>query len=237
MRGCLTVLVTGVAFLAILGWFVLAPLAGAVIATGLVASGLSGSGTTVEVSASPPYELLSLHADAVDIHSTDVTWRGLSASSLDLHLSRLDLGARTAAAVTGRLDGVSIPTAGGSTSVERMDLAGPSAAVKVLLTIDSQTATSLATHAVATAIGLDPTTVRLAAPDRVIVTVGDRQAVGTLTVAAGGEIVLTVPPFGHATIADPSADVPIVLGSVTVTPAGQLVLGGTLDPVALGLSH
>src|SRR5512142_93137 len=119
MRGCLTVLVAGVAFLAILGWFVLAPLAGAVIATGLVASGLSGSGTTVEVTASPPYELLSLHADAVDIHSSDVTWRGLSASTLDVRLIGLDLGARTAEAVRGRLDGVSIPTGGGNTSVER----------------------------------------------------------------------------------------------------------------------
>ena len=237
MRGCLTVLVTGVAFLALLAWFALPPLAGAVISTGLVVSGLSGTGTTVEVAASPPYEILSLHADAVDIHSTDVTWRGLSASTLDLRLTGLDLGARTAQSVTGRLDSVSIPTAAGTTAVERMDIAGPSDAVRVLLTVDAETATRLATTAVEDALGRAPTSVQLVAPDGVIVTIGDQRAVGTLSVDASGEIVVTVPPFGHAVVADPSADLPIVIASVSVAPSGQVVLGGTLDPVALGLSR
>ncbi len=237
MRGCLTVLVGGIVFLAVLAWFALPPLAGAVIATGLVASGLSGTGTTVEVTASPPYELLTLHADAVDIHSTDVTWRGITATTLDLRLTGLDLGARTAEAVTGRLDTLSIPTQAGTTAVERMDLAGPSSAVKVVLTVDPETAMRLASHAVETATGRAPTSVQLGAPDVITVTVGEQKAVGTLSVDPTGAIVVTIPPFGHAVLADPSAELPIVVGSVTVASGGEVVLGGTFDPIALGLSR
>jgi hypothetical protein len=237
MRGCLTVLVAGVAFLAILAWFALPPLAGAVVSTGLIASGLSGTGTTVEVTASPPYELLEFHADAVAIHSSDVSWRGIAASTLDLRLGGLDLGARTADSVSGRLDGVSVPIAGGTASVERMDLAGPSSAVKAILTVDAATATRLATQAIETAIGRPPTSVRLVAPDRVVVTVGDQQVDGTLGVDPSGSIIVTIPPFGHAVVADPSAEVPIVIESVSVAPGGAVTLGGTLDPHALGLSR
>jgi hypothetical protein len=237
MRGCLTVLVGGVAFLAILAWFALPPLAGAVVSTGLVASGLSGTGTTVDVTASPPYELLELHADAVEIHSTDVSWRGIVASTLDLRLGGLDLGARTADSVSGRLDGVSVPIAGGTASVERMDLSGPSSAVRAVLMVDAATANRLATGAVETAIGKPPTSVQLVAPDRAVVTVGDQRMEGTLGVDPSGAIIVTVPPFGHAVVADPSADVPLVIESVSVAPGGAVTLGGTLDPRALGLSR
>ncbi len=237
MRGCLIVLAAGVAFLAVLAWFALPPVAATVVAGGLATSGLSGTGTSVQVHASPPYELLDLHADAIDIASSDVSWRGISASGLTLHLSGVDLGARAAESVVGRLDGVSIPVADGSTPVERIDLAGPSSAIGATLALDPTTTSRLATAAVEKAIGRAPTAVQLIAPDRVVVTIGSQRADGRLLVDQSGAVVVSVPPLGTAVVADPATDLPLVLRSVAITPGGGATLIGTLDPRALGLSR
>lgn len=236
IRGCLAVLVGGVVFLAVLAWFALPPLAGAVVTAGLATSGLSGTGTTVVVDASPPFELLDLHADAIEVHSTDVSWRGVEAATLELRLTGVDLGARTAVAVTGRLDGVTIPTSQGSTPVERIDLDGPSSSVQATLTLDSTTVARLAANAVETAIGRPATTIELQAPDRVIVTVGS-QRVESQVVVENGALVIDVPPLGRAVLAEPSGDLPFLLRSVSILPGGGATLLGTVDPHALGLGH
>jgi hypothetical protein len=237
MRGCLTVLVGGVAFLAVLAWLALPRIAGVVVVAGLATSGLSGTDTRVEVDASPPYELLDLHADAIHVTSSSVSWRGMTAGSLDVRLTGVDLGGRTAAAVTGHLDGVSIPTSEGATSVDRIDLAGPSSAIRATLTLDAVTTARLAERAVERVVGQVATSVELVAPDRVLVAVQGRQAEGRLTVDAEGALVISVPPFGRTVVADPAADLPFVIDAVALETGGGATLSGTLDPRALGLSR
>lgn len=237
MRGCLVVLAAGLAFLAIIAWVALPPLAGTVVAAGLLASGLGGSGTSVQVEAAPPYELLDLRADSVRVRSSDVTWRGIDATSLDITLTGVDLGARTAETVTGRLDGASVPTMEGMTPIERIDLSGPSSSIRTTLTIDPQTAANLATRAVESAIEKSTTSVRLVRPDRVRIVADSVTVEGRLSIdPKTGALVVDLSPVGHAVLTQPSSELPLVLESVAVTADGGVTLTGTLDPRALGLA-
>jgi hypothetical protein len=234
MRGCLAILVMGLAFLVVLAWFVLPPIAGVAVSAGLIASGLSGHGTSVIVTASPPLELLAMRADAVEIRSTDVSWRGLDAATLAVRLDRVDLGARTAASVDGRLGDVSVPVSGGTIHVEVVALAGPGSSVTATLTVDAATATALAAAAVERAAGARPSSVALVAPDRVVVTVGALQVQGRLIID-GGALVLVIEPIGRVVVAEPASGLPFVVSSVAVDTGGPVRLVGTLDPRALGL--
>jgi hypothetical protein len=236
MRGCLAVLVLGIAFLAVLAWFALVPLAGAAVSVGLLTSGLSGKGTSVVVVASPPYELLTLRADAVEIRSTDASWRGLAAAELAIRLDGVDLGRRSAAAVTGRLGDVSVPLSDGTLPVESITLDGPSSAITATLTVDAATATRTVADAVERAVGTRPSSVALRAPDLVDVTVGTVRAGGRLIVA-GGALELLIQPVGRVDIVDPSAGSPLLLTSVAVDDGGPVRLVGRLDPGALGLGR
>ncbi|HYM83921.1 MAG TPA: hypothetical protein VEY67_07215 [Candidatus Dormibacteraeota bacterium] len=237
MRGCLTVLVGGLAFLAVLGWYALPVLAASLVTVTLATAGVSGTGTSVDVVASPPYELLAMHADEVDIVSSSVSWRGITAASMSVRLDGVDLGARTAASVTGRLASVSVPTGDGPLPVDSIALDGPSGSIRAVLALDAATVARLARAAAAQAIGREPTAVELGPPDHVIVTVGSQRSEGQLVVQPDGTIAISLPPFGSAVLADPAAGLPFRLEGVVVAPGGGVTLSGTIDPAALGLSR
>ncbi len=236
MRGCLTILVGGLLFLLVLAWFALPAFSGGVILVGLAASGLSGTGTTVTVDASPPLELLTLHADAVHIRSSAVTWHGLDAATLALDLGDVELGSRTFKTLTGHLTDARLTTSDGETRIRTIDLTGSSERADAVLSVEPSVVATLATAAAERALGEPPSEVRLAAPDRVTASIGSRVVSGRLVVDQTGALVVELPAFGRAVVAQPGSDVPVRFTGVTIEADGGLTLRGTLDLAALGLS-
>src|SRR5258705_10274998 len=113
MRGCLSVLVLAVVFVGIAIWFGGPPLASAVVRTALTGSGFVAETLDVTVVADPPLTLGVGRASRVTIPATGATWDDLHLASLDMTLHSVDLVARTAATVCGRLARVQLSGARG----------------------------------------------------------------------------------------------------------------------------
>src|SRR5438067_552454 len=127
VRGCLTFVLFVAVLVGAMAWIGLPTVASAAITAGLTASGLSGTDTKVTVTADPPLELASLHADTVRVHTTDAHWQDLRAASLDMAMTDVSLGSRSFASINGRLTGVEMPTGDTTLSSSLVTLAGSSA--------------------------------------------------------------------------------------------------------------
>src|SRR5258705_598275 len=90
MRGCLSVLILAIAFLAVGVWFGGPPLASAVVRSTLTSTGFASDTLDVEVNADPPLTLAVGRAKAVDITATGVRWNGLRLATLELSLGSGD---------------------------------------------------------------------------------------------------------------------------------------------------
>ena len=90
MRSCLIQLLVLIAMVFALLWFGL-PLGADWLATNsLNASGFTGTGTKVDVSAYPPPVLLTGHADSIHLTSSQVGIGDLYAASIDLTLGKVE---------------------------------------------------------------------------------------------------------------------------------------------------
>jgi hypothetical protein len=231
MRGCLSVIVLAVVFLTVAIWFGGPPLASAVVTSTLTGSGFASDTLDVEVSADPPLTLAIGRASSISIAATGVTWNNLKLDSLSLNLSSVDLIARTATSVDGRLGGVTFSGTGGQPIVADVELSGPADAARATITVDAVSVTTMALAAFDAEFGVKPSSATLVAPDIIQVKVGGLTLNGHLSVARDGAIVATA--NGSTTrILAPDPSLPVRLTGLAVTPTA-LELRGTIDVSSL----
>jgi LmeA-like phospholipid-binding len=231
VRGCLFVLILAAIFVVAGAWFAGPPIAGAVVTTALTSAGVHAEHLDVAVESDPPLELALGQADRVVVHGTGVEWHGIQAQTLDLTLEDVDLPARTAASVEGRMTGVELPNVSPPSSTATIDIAGPGDAATATITIDGPTFEAIASEAFNEKLGIRPASVTLAEPNVLRVVAGPITASSVMTVAPDGSLGVAT-PIGNVTVlaADPAR--PFHLTSVEVQD-GSLVLSGTFDVAEL----
>ncbi len=229
MRGCLSFLIFVAVLLAVAGWIALPSLAGAAVTAGLSAAGVRSTATEVQVSADPPYELLTGHADRVVIRGDDVVRDGLAAGSMAVTLGDVGLVDRTAATVDGGLDDVTLRDASGRVVVvERIDLTGAASAAEARLLISSSDARTLAATSLGGA-GFGVTDIALEPPNGLSTTVLGRRVTGTLEVGADGAIHMTIPGLVTVPLVRPPDGLPIAFHSIVVGVDGSVLIGATVN--------
>jgi hypothetical protein len=235
MRGCLTMLLLLAALFLIVSWLFLPAVAAGAIDRGLDLAGFAGSDRRVTVVASPPLDLLALHADSVEVEATDVVYRGLRIADVDVTLGDVALLDRTAQTIAGTLSTVEFDATDGTPiTLDSVRLSGSGTAVAATISLTADDFRDLATAAVKRTLGTTPSKVTLAAPDKVTVVVGGHSVAGRLGVDAGGGLVFRPGAPGGSVpasvdIVRPGPDVPIRLEGVTVGPSGATLVG-SLDP-------
>ena len=113
MRGCLFVVILAALVVSVVAWFGSPVLASTVISAALENAGYHAGSSTVTATSSPPPKLLLGRADRVEIAGTDVDFRTFHAASLSLVLTDVDVLARTADRIRGRIVGAELKTADG----------------------------------------------------------------------------------------------------------------------------
>ena len=228
MRSCLIQLLVLIAMVFALLWFGL-PLGADWLATNsLNASGFTGTGTKVDVSAYPPPVLLTGHADSIHLTSSQVGIGDLYAASIDLTLGKVELFSRRIGTVAGTLEGVRIAAPDGQpVTVDSVRLSGAASPASAEMEVSMAEAQRLAV-AQLKSLGI-AATVALAAPNKITVTAGGKSQPGRLVAAAGA--LLLVPDgdaFPTVTLIEPGGGNPFQLTSVTIA-ADHLTLIGTID--------
>ncbi len=237
MRGCLLFLVFAAVLLAALAWFGVPPAADWIV-TQIVRGSISGD-VRAHVAADPPPRLLLLHADTLQIDGTGVTLPGgsISAASLSLTLSDVNLLSRHAGSVTGRLGDVAVAAAGlagGPLPIRSVTLSGPPDNVAAVMTVDASTALAIARAEVTRLTGVVPADVSLLAPDFLRIVAAGQVTVAQLVVVQGSLVAQpSSATIGAITIVDGASLGPLHLTSVEVT-ASTVVLAGRLNQAALG---
>ncbi|MFI5226750.1 MAG: hypothetical protein ACHQ3P_08755 [Candidatus Limnocylindrales bacterium] len=235
MRGCLTTLLLLVALLLAASWLFLPAITAGAIDQGLGLAGFDGGTRRVTVVASPPLDLLTLHADAIHVEATDIVYHGLRIGDVDVTLGDVALLDRTAGTIVGTLTTVQFGgTDGTPITVDTIRLSGSGTAIAATISLTTAELRALATAAVKRTLGTTPSKVTLAAPDRVTVIAGGHSVAGRLAVDAGGGLVFRPnapggPVPASIDIVRPGPDVPIRLEGVTVGPSGATLVG-SLDP-------
>lgn len=239
MRGCLFTLALGAVALALLVVVGLPRLAAGLITGAVTAAGLEADDTTVTVSSDPPTDLLGLHADRVRIRATDAVFRGVEIGALDIALSDVAILDRTADAVVGRLSDVSLRNIGARrVALDTITLGGSADEVTASAVVAGAEAETLIADAVETGLGVRPDDVRVTAPDRVVVVVGDVRSRGRVLVTDAGDLVARMtdgPAEGRdLVLLRAGEDVPIRLQSIAVDDDGTVRLDGVLTVGLLG---
>jgi hypothetical protein len=234
MRGCLTWFFMVIATLLVATWLFAPSVAAGLVTAGLHAAGFSSNEEDVTVTADPPIELLTFHADGLHLRASGATFAGVHVAGVDLLLSDVAFGGRTAAKVEGTLTGLQLPTElGPITTIPMVAISGPSADLRVILSLSVADVRALAGSAVQTQIGAKPTKVVLAAPDKVSVTVSGITVRGRLVVDdAGGLTLIPTSPVGISgpiAIIRPGPGEPLRFTGITVNPTGATITG-TVDP-------
>jgi hypothetical protein len=224
MRSCLIQLLIAVVVVFALLWFGL-PLGASWLATnGLNAAGFNGTDTKVEVSAAFPPQILLGHADKIRLTSSQVSVDDLHAATIDVTLNDVALVDRTFGTVDGTLTGVRVPApTGDAITVETVTLQGESTAASATMTISQAEAERVAEAQLKGAV------VKLAAPDKVTITLNGKTEPGRLVVKNGSLMVI---PDSSAlpslTIIAAGKGNPFQLTSASVG-ASTITLVGTID--------
>lgn len=231
MRGCLSVIVLGGAFLVGLVWFAGPPVASGVVTMALQGSGLAADRLEVQVTADPPLELAAGRADRVAVHATAARWRGVRVASLDLRLDAVDLVGRTATSASGRLEGVELDTAGGQPVLADVEFEGSADAAPTTIRIGAANVETVTIDAFEAHFGVRPSSARLVAPNTVRVVLGGLTIDSRLSIGPNSSVVAAA--RGESVVLfSPTPSLPLRLTSLAVTSAG-LELRGTLDVGAL----
>jgi hypothetical protein len=205
------------------------PVASGLVTAGLAVTGFSAASTNVAVDADPPLELLGGHADRVRIVATDARFGTLRADSVDLTLSDVDLFAPTAERIDGLLEGVVLEAGAGPIPVTSVEIGGAGDAAPATIRMRAAAFEALAEQSLAGALGQVPTDVRLAAPDRLTLTIAGVSTSAELGVSSDGALSATGGPFlgGPVVLVEPSGMDPFRLAGVSVE-GSTLVLSGTV---------
>jgi hypothetical protein len=236
MRGCLTLLVL-VATILVASWLFLPTVAGGVVDGALGQAGFAGSPTDVSVSSDPPIELLAGHADRVIVHATDVTYRVLTAATVDVTLTDVNLINRTAGTVDGTLTGIRIrPASGHVLPVSSATLSGSGSAIQARLSLSLADVSATAASAVTSVAGSAPSKVTLASPDKATIVVSGVTVAGRVVVDAQGGLVFRPSrkgPLiaGPIDLIRPGPDMPLRIRTIALTASGA-ILTATIDPTA-----
>jgi hypothetical protein len=231
VRGCLSILVVGIALLGAVVWIGGPPLASAVVASALTSRGLAADQLDVQVVGDPPLTLLVGRAARVEIHATGARWHDARVASLDVTLGAVDLLGRRAATAEGRLGGVQLEAETGPPLLADVEISGTADRAQTTIHVRSDAVESVAMSAFGAALGLGPSSASLVAPDQVRVALGPLHVDGTLSVAADGSVVAAANGKTIRLFA-PNPTLPLRLTSLSVTASG-LDLEGTLDLGAL----
>jgi hypothetical protein len=232
MRGCLFILLAGMAVLVGVVWFVGPPLAGAAVEATLTSGGLDADEMDVLVESEPPLRLAIGQADRVTIEAAGVEWNNVRAGTMTVELRDVDLVNRTVRTADGRLDDVELEQTDdeGDPLFFAVVFSGPSDEAVTAVSIDRRTAERLAIAAFEAELDVRPDGASLVAPDTIRFTSGDQVVSGRLEVTAAGELQATT-PLGIVTVVE-SVGLPLELTDVSVGPSG-LELTGTLDVSSL----
>ena len=187
MRGCLSVLVLAVAFLVAGTWLAGPAVAGFVIESGLSASGFNGTNTSVKVTTDPPVEVVTGHADRVDIDSDDATVDQFKAGSVELTLTGTNLLARTFENVEGMLRDVTLESSGDvALEATSVAISGDPTAADMTIDVTSEALSNAALEMFRQQLGVDVDTVKLAAPNKIAFTAGNTTVAGEFVIHEGG---------------------------------------------------
>ena len=236
MRGCLFVLLVAAIVIGSIAWFASAPIASTIVGAILDGSGFKAASSTITVAADPPPRLLLGQADRVAITATDVAWQTLRAARLSLTFDGVDLFARTATTIHGRLDEADVAaeddtTSGGAAPTATIEVDGPAAAADAAITVDAATIRRLILAAVEREFGVKATGVELVAPNRLRLAAPGATIDATLVVDERGALAVST-PLGAVEMFRVDPAIPLRLRSVTVLD-GALRLDGILDVNAL----
>lgn len=229
MRSCLIQILIMVAIVFCLLWFGL-PLGVSALATAaLNATGFSGTDTNVEVSADPPFMLLTGHADTIRIRSSDARMGDLDAAEVDVTLGSVELLSRDIGTVTGTLDGVRVAAPNGDpVSIDEVTLQGSATATTATATLTVAEAEALAESQVKAQTGI-VAKVTLKGPNVVTVTVGSKSQAGRMLTSNGS---LLLVPNGNTmptvTLMAPGTANPLWVTSVSIGSV-DVTLVGTID--------
>jgi len=228
-RGCLLWLLSFGAFVVLVLWFALPPVASGLAGAALGSAGFHGTGTRVDVGADPPLKLLLLDADRVHVVSSDASILDVHADAVDVLLRGVSIPRRTFNSIEGTLGGVTFtPDTGPSFTAKTVQLSGPAEAAHATLTVDKSEVESMVSSAVGSATGSPVSNVKLSSPDRVSATVGGSTVTGRIAVDPSGQLVLQAPTGQTIPLVGTGPDERLHLQSVQI--AGQdLELSGVMD--------
>ena len=233
MRSCLIQLLITVAVIFALVWFGIPFGASWLATTALGSAGFAGTDTKVEVSANPPPRILLGHADKIHLTSTQVGVGDLHAAAMDITLGNVEFFDRKIGTVTGTLIDVRVPAPNGDpVTIDSATLNGVGTATTATMTLSSAELAQLAQTQIEAQTGA-PSTVKLAAPDKVTITVSGTAEAGRL-IAQNGAIVV-VPASSSlptVTLIDDGTGNPFHFTSITVG-AKSVTLVGTIDVQSL----
>jgi hypothetical protein len=229
MRSCLIQILIMLAVVFSLLWFVLPLGVSALAPAALNASGFTGTDTKVEVSANPPFMLLTGHADTIHIRSSQARMGDLYAAGVDVTLGDVELLSRKIGTVTGTLDGVLVLAPNGDPiTIDKVTLAGSATATAATATLTIADAEALAESQLKSQTGI-VAKVSLNGPNVVTVTVGGKSQAGRLVTSDGS--VLLVPDgdtLPTAALIAPRSGNPFRVTLVNIGLTG-VTLVGTID--------
>ncbi|MDQ3128858.1 MAG: hypothetical protein M3Q66_10480, partial [Chloroflexota bacterium] len=216
MRGCLFIIVLAAAVLGSAAWFGSPLVASAVIQAALESGGYRAASGSVRATSDPPPKLLLGRADRVEIDGLDVDFRTFHAASLELVLIDVDVVARTAGEVTGRIGGAALRTTDGLAAVADVTIDGSGQAAETTITVDGMTVDRIVRDTFQGEFGVAVTEVALVAPDLFRISSGATTIEGRLEVDSAGAIALRT-PLGASTILSLDPSFPLRFNSVGVT--------------------
>ncbi len=234
MRGCLFILVFAAVVVSAAAWFGSPVLASTVVQAALENGGYHAASSTVTVTSNPPPKLLLGHADRVEIAGTDVAFRTFHAASLDLVLTDVNIVARTAGHISGRITGAQLTTNDGAaagTATADVDIDGGAAAAAARIVVDGATVDRVVKAAMQAKFGVAVTSTALVAPDILRISVPGASVQGRLVIDANGAIALST-PLGSAPVLSLDPAFPLRLTAVHAVD-GDLQVDAILDAQAL----
>ncbi|MBA2382592.1 MAG: hypothetical protein H0V73_10830 [Chloroflexi bacterium] len=231
MRGCLFILVVGALVLGAGAWFGSPILASSVITAALEGSGYDAASSTVTATSNPPPKLLLGRADRVEIVGTDVSFRTFHAASLDLILTDVDVVARTARHISGRIDGAELAATTANPVRADVTIDGAATAAAATITVPGEMVDRIVKATFQTKFGVALTATELVAPNTLRIGVRGITVEGRLGVDTAGTIVLST-PLGSSTILSLDPSFPLRFRSIAVDGA-DLRIDATLDAEAL----
>lgn len=231
-------LAVGLALAGAVLWFALPVAASSLASVAVGAAGVSGRDLWTTVIARPPFKLLLLEADALQVRAGPGTWRGLRFGRLDVTLEGLRLGAppRT---IDGRIDDAEFADASGaSIRADAIVLSGSASTPDVRVELGLADLSAIIGRRLPEALGGGEARIHLAPPDGVrIVTAGGELTARIVLRPGGGLRLVVTAPAGSAidfALLDPGPALPVRIATVTID-GDVLVLRGTVDARALGL--